>query len=86
PLHEAEALVAPLSADLGVSGTSQLWVRFFRPSFQTDPDFPPSARGNHLHAVRVATGTAQSLGVTVPVPGLPGLAAAIRVEPTLATR
>jgi hypothetical protein len=86
PLHEAEALVAPLSADLGVSGTSQLLVRFFRPSFQTDPDFPPSARGNHLHAVRLATGTAQSLGVTVPVPVLPGLAPTIRVEHNRATQ
>jgi len=86
PLHEAEALVAPLSADLGVTGTSQLLVRFFRPSFQTDSDFPPSARGNHLHAVRLATGTAQSLGVTVPVPGLPGLAPTIRVEHNRATR
>ncbi|MEI4516963.1 MULTISPECIES: hypothetical protein [unclassified Stenotrophomonas] len=86
PLHEAEALVAPLSADLGVSGTSQLLVRFFRPSFQTDPDFPPSARGNHLHAVRLATGTAQSVGVTVPVPVLPGLAPTIRVEHNRATQ
>jgi hypothetical protein len=86
PLHEAEALVAPLSADLGFSGTSQLLVRFFRPSFQTDPDFPPSARGNHLHAVRLATGTAQSLGVTVPVPVLPGLAPTIRVEHNRATQ
>ena len=86
PLHEAEALVAPLSADLGVTGTSQLLVRFFRPSFQTDSDFPPSARGNHLHAVRLATGTAQSLGVTVPVPVLPGLAPTIRVEHNRATR
>lgn len=86
PLHEAEALVAPLSADLGVSGTSQLLVRFFRPSFQTDPDFSPSARGNHLHAVRLATGTAQSLGVTVPVPVLPGLAPTIRVEHNRATQ
>lgn len=86
PLHEAEALVAPLSADLGVSGTSQLLVRFFRPSFQNDPDFPPSARGNHLHAVRLATGTAQSLGVTVPVPVLPGLAPTIRVEHNRATQ
>ena len=86
PLHEAEALIAPLSADLGVTGTSQLLVRFFRPSFQTDPDFPPSARGNHLHAVRLATGTAQSLGVTVPVPVLPGLAPTIRVEHNRATQ
>jgi hypothetical protein len=86
PLHEAEALIAPLSADLGVTGTSQLLVRFFRPSFQTDPDFPPSARGNHLHAVRLATGIAQSLGVTVPVPVLPGLAPTIRVEHNRATQ
>lgn len=86
PLHEAEALVAPITANLGVAGTAQCVVRFFRPSFQTDPDFPASARGNHLHAVRLATGTAQSVEVTVPVPVLPGLAPTIAVQHNRATQ
>jgi hypothetical protein len=86
PLREAEALAAPLSAELGVSATAQHLVRFFRPSFQTDPDFPASARGNHLHAVRRATGTAQTLDVTVPVPVLPGLSPTLSLQHSRASR
>lgn len=80
PLREAEALTTPLSAELGVNATAQCMVRFFRPSYQTDPDFPASARGNHLHAVRVATGTAQTVDLTVPVPLLPGLSPTLSVQ------
>ena len=80
PVREAEALIAPLTADLTLTGTAQIMVRFFRPSFQLDPDFPTAARGNHLHAVRVATGTTQSLGLTVPVPALPGLSPTLSVQ------
>lgn len=86
PLREAEALIAPLTAGLGVTATAQIVVRFFRPTFQSDPDFPASARGNHLHAVRVSTGAAQTLGVTVPVPVLPGLAPTLSVQHSRATQ
>lgn len=86
PLREAEALTTPLSAELGVNATAQCMVRFFRPSYQTDPDFPASARGNHLHAVRVATGTAQTVDLTVPVPVLPGLSPTLSVQHSRSTQ
>ncbi|HBZ46693.1 MAG TPA: hypothetical protein DEO93_05295, partial [Stenotrophomonas sp.] len=86
PLREAEALTTPLSAELGVNATAQCMVRFFRPSYQTDPDFPASARGNHLHAVRMATGTAQTVDLTVPVPVLPGLSPTLSVQHSRASR
>jgi len=80
PLRDAQALIDPLTTGLDITGTVQCVVRFFRPTFQTDPDFPASARGNHLHAVRLATGGSQTLGVTVPVPVLPGVSPTLSVQ------
>lgn len=86
PLREAQALIDPLAASVDVSGNVQCLVRFFRPSFQTDPEFPASARGNHLHALRLATGGAQNLGLTVPLPVLPGVAPTFSLQHARSTR
>ncbi|WP_186308902.1 hypothetical protein [Stenotrophomonas rhizophila] len=86
PLREAQALIDPLAASADVTGNVQCLVRFFRPSFQTDPEFPASARGNHLHAVRLATGGTRSLGVTVPLPVLPGVAPTFSLQHARSTQ
>ena len=86
PLREAQALIDPLAASVDATGNVQCLVRFFRPSFQTDPEFPASARGNHLHAVRLATGGTQSLGVTVPLPVLPGVAPTFSLQQVRSTQ
>ncbi len=80
PRSEAKAAIAPVLADLELGASAQLVIRFFRPRFQSDPDFPAAARGIHLHTVRALTGSEKTLGATLPVPFLPGAATTLSVH------
>lgn len=76
-LDEPQRLLAPIAGSMTVSGSVNVLVRFFKPSFQTGPGFPEEARGAHLQAIRLGTGTAQALAVKVPVPLMAGVSSSI---------
>lgn len=80
PRSGAKAAIAPVLADLELGASAQLVIRFFRPRFQSDPDFPAAARGIHLHAVRVLTGSRKTVRATLPVPILPDAATTFSVQ------
>ncbi|WP_421569456.1 hypothetical protein [Stenotrophomonas sp. PD6] len=86
PLREVQALIHPLGVDIGLTLATQYVLRFFRPAFQSDPDFPAAACGSHLHAVRLVTRTTQTLGGTVAIPVLPAIAPTLTVEHTRTTQ
>lgn len=80
PLDQAQALIDPIGATMGLGGAMRYKLRFFRPSFQNDPDFPRGACGSHVYSARLEAGTSKGLDVTVPVPLAPGVAPTLTLQ------
>jgi hypothetical protein len=80
PLEEPQRLLEALAPQYALTGTLQCLVRFFQPAFQADPAFPRAACGTHLQAIRLGVGAAHQLGVTVPLPVLPGLSSSLALK------
>lgn len=80
PLGEVGDLMQGLTEDVFSMGTAQCLLRFFRPSFQDESNFPPQARGAHLQAFRLSTGTERDIGFNVPLPLVPGIAATVSLH------
>jgi hypothetical protein len=60
------------TSDIGVGARVQ--IRFFRPRYQSDPDFGEKARGYHFQTARFFRDTNGSLGAQAPLPLIGGVA------------
>ena len=79
PLEQAQALIDPIAAAFSLGGAMRYRLRFFRPSFQNDPEFPRKACGSHVYSARLEGETSKGVDVTVPVPLAPGVATTLKL-------
>jgi hypothetical protein len=80
PVAQVEQVLTTLAPSFPVSARVQCVLRFFRPRFQDAPDFPASARGTHLQAIRLAAGSTMRMDLKVPLPLAPGLTAKLGLQ------
>lgn len=85
PAEQARAVIDPISASFSLGGAMRCRLRFFRPSFQNDPDFPRKACGSHVYSVRVEGETSKGVDVTVPVPLAPAVATTLTLQHSRST-
>jgi len=85
PAEQARAVIDPISASFSLGGAMRCRLRFFRPSFQNDPDFPRKACGSHVYSVRVEGETSKGVDVTVPVPLAPAVASTLTLQHSRST-
>ncbi len=80
PVAQINQALTALEPSFGSTGHAHCVLRFFRPSFQDDPQFPAGARGMHLQAIRLAAGSTLRMDLKPSVPVLPAVLLKLRLH------
>lgn len=81
PVAQVEQTLETLAASFQSTAHVQCVLRFFRPRFQDDADFPAAARGTHLQAIRLQAGGTFGMDRRIPIPTpVPGVMVKVGVH------